>query len=140
MPTFDLAARVAAGTTYRARAYPATTVPAPFERHLMNRMGCGYSRSTWQDLRSAGGGQQWFSRQLDPASVTESPLAESILSWFPHVDDSPTTRWANGQANTYEAWEYARDLGNYTALRRMFSPGRSSRRWSTSGTTTCTCP
>jgi hypothetical protein len=96
-------------------------VPAPFERHLMNRMGCGYSRSTWQDLRSAGGGQQWFSRQLDPASVTESPLAESILSWFPRVDDSPTTRWANGQANTYEAWEYARDLGNYTALRRMFS-------------------
>ena len=122
MPTIDVATRVAAGTTYKPRAYPATTIPTPFERHVLNRVGCGYSRTTWQGMRSAGGALQWFARQLEPASVPESAVAKSILSWFPHVDDNPSTRWANGQANnTYEAWEYARDVGNYTALRRMYS-------------------
>jgi uncharacterized protein (DUF1800 family) len=107
---------------YRVNPFTATAVPTPFERHVLNRMGCGYSRATWADLVAAGGASAWFARQLDPGSVPESPLADAVVTWFPHVDDSPATRWTNGQVTrSYEAWEYGRDLGNYTALRRMYS-------------------
>lgn len=121
MPTFDLATRVAAGTTYPVNPYAATTVPTRFERHVLNRMGCGWSRDTWQQLRAQGGARQWFARQLDPATVPESALADSLLGWFPRLADSPATRWAHNADKSYPAWEYARDLGNWTALRRMYS-------------------
>lgn len=121
MATPNLATRVVARTTYRANPYGATALPTPFERHVLNRMGCGYSRATWQQMRGQGGARAWFEAQLDPASVPESALADRIVSWFPHVDDSTATRWANGQSKRYQGWEYARDAGNYTALRRMYS-------------------
>ena len=121
MPTYDLATRVAAGTTYRARAYAATAVPTAFERHVLNRMGCGYSRETWQQLRALGGAEQWFAAQLDPATVPESSLADSIVTWFPRVADAPAARAARNDTGSYPAWEYARDIGNYTTLRRMYS-------------------
>ena len=62
------------------------------------------------------------------------------MTWFPRLADSPGRRVAaRDDTRSYAAWEYARDLGNYTTLRRMYSSARCSRRWSTSGTTTCTC-
>ncbi len=121
MPTFDLVTRVAAGTTYAVRSYPATPVPTRFERHMMNRMGCGYSRRTWSQMQAAGGAQQWFEGQLDPAAVPESALGTQIPSWFPRLADDPATRWTRNRNDSHPAWVYARDLGNYTALRRMYS-------------------
>ena len=121
MPTFDLATRVVAGATYAVHPYPATPVPTAFERHVLNRMGCGYSRATWQQLRGLGGAAQWLESQLDPTSVPESALVDSLGGWFPHLADNPSSRWANNSSKSYEAWKYARDLGNHTALRRMYS-------------------
>jgi uncharacterized protein (DUF1800 family) len=121
MPTRDLALRLMTGTTYRAAPYSRTSVPTAAERHMLNRMGCGYSRTTWTQMRSQGGAAAWFARQLTPASVAESAKANSLLSWFPRLADSPASRWTHSTANTYEAWEYARDLGNWTALRRIYS-------------------
>ncbi|MGA8209007.1 MAG: DUF1800 domain-containing protein [Nocardioidaceae bacterium] len=119
----DLAARVVAGTTYRPRAFPGTAVPTPFERHVLNRLGCGYARDTWAQLREQGGARAWLASQLDPASVPETPVADELVGWFPRLDDSPVRRWSNGQpgVRVYESWQYARDLGNWTALRRMYS-------------------
>jgi hypothetical protein len=122
MSMHDLASRVVTGTSYEPGSYRPTTVPTRFERHLMNRMGCGYSRPTWQQMLAQGGPSAWFERQLHPGSVPEPAIARRIVTWFPHVDDSPSVRWANGiGAVGYGSWEYARDLGNYTALRRMYS-------------------
>ncbi|HYO40999.1 MAG TPA: DUF1800 domain-containing protein [Nocardioidaceae bacterium] len=121
MPSLDLVSRVAARTTYAVRPYPATAVPTTFERHMMNRMGCGYSRRTWSQMRAAGGAQQWFAQQLTPASVPETALARQIPRWFPRLADDAPTRWARSKDGSHSAWVYARDLGNYTALRRMYS-------------------
>ena len=117
----DLVARVVAGTTYRAGSYPKTTVPTGFERHVMDRMGCGWSRTTWKQMKAAGGAKAWFGAQLDPASVPEASIVTALASWFPGLTDDPATRWAKNQDGRYAAWEYARDLGNWTALRRMYS-------------------
>ncbi len=121
MSLHDLAARVVTGTTYHARPYPATTVPTGFERHVLNRLGCGYSRTTWRQMRFLGGPQQWLERQLDPGSLRESATADAALSWFPRLSDTPAQRWAHNVDASFAAWEYARDHGNWTALRRMYS-------------------
>ena len=80
MPTYDLATRVAAGTTYRARPYAATAVPTAFERHMLDRMGCGYSRddlaAAARPGRRAGSGSP---RQLDPGLACRSP--RSPTAW-----------------------------------------------------------
>lgn len=115
-------ARVAAGsTTYTVNPYRKTAVPTRYELHLMNRMGCGYSRTTWAQLRSAGGAAAWFEAQLRPGSITESALARDLETWFPGRHHAVGTRWQNNVTDRYQAWEYARDLGCYTTLKRMYS-------------------
>ena len=121
MPTHELVLRLATGTTYRVNPYTSTGVPTAAERHMLNRMGCGYSRATWSQMRSQGGPEKWFERQLSPSTVTESMKAKSLLGWFRYLPDSPATRTTRSANNTYEKWMYARDLGNYTALRRIYS-------------------
>jgi hypothetical protein len=117
----ELLTRVAAGTTYRAGSHPRTKVPTSFERHLMDRLGCGWSTATWRRMSAAGGPQAWFEAQLDPASVPEVAVVKEMVTWFPGLQDAPATRWAHMKDGTYGGWQYARDLGNWTALRRMFS-------------------
>jgi uncharacterized protein (DUF1800 family) len=59
---------------------------------------------------AAGGALPWLESQLGPESVPELPLA-----------DDPVTRLGKNDDKSYGAWEYARDLGNWTTLRRMYS-------------------
>ena len=83
MPTPDLALRVLAGTTWTPRAYTRTSMPSALELHLMNRMGCGYSRSTLSQVRAAGGAMAWFEQQLNPSSVPEAAkVAEARKDGF----------------------------------------------------------
>lgn len=119
MPVRDLALRLAAGTTYAVNPYRATKVPTSFERHVMNRLGCGYARSTWQEMKRTGGAEAWFEQQLDPEAVPESATAEALTSWFPDLLDSPQRMWE--RRSSKGGWGYARDLANWTMLRRIYS-------------------
>lgn len=121
MPAQDLALRLLAGTTYAVNPYTRTKVPTAFELHVMNRLGCGYSRDTWARMRAAGGAEAWFERQLEPDSVAESETAEALLGWYPDLDDSPATKWAKYEAKTKGGFQYARDLANWSMLRRVHS-------------------
>ncbi len=113
--------RAAAAATYPVNPYLKTPIPTPADLHMMNRMGCGYSRGTWAEVAAAGGADAWFEQQLDPDSVPENALTGSLLSWFPDLLDDPTVKWRRHQADTKGGWEYAKDLANYTMLRRMYS-------------------
>lgn len=107
--------------TYRVNPYKKTRIPTRAELHLMNRLGCGYSRRTWKQLRGAGGAAAWFNQQLDPGSVAESDLAKAVDDWFPKRLHSPAQRWENHTTGRYLASRYGRDLGCYTMLKRMYS-------------------
>ena len=98
-----------------------TPVPSPFELHLMNRLGAGYSRATWAKMRKAGGANSWFREQLTPARVPESALATALPGWFPDFADSPPTKWQRQANKSKGGWEYAVDLANLAMLRRMYS-------------------
>ena len=110
-----------AASTYRVRPYRRTRVPTRAELHMMNRLGCGYSRGTWQQMRRAGGASAWFRQQLHPEDVAESSKAASLLDWFPDLRESPARKWTRQQQDSKGGWEYALDLANYSMLRRVYS-------------------
>ncbi len=101
--------------------YRRTAVPTRAQLHLMNRMGCGYSRSTWAQMRRAGGAGKWFELQLTPGKVKENARAKALGDWFPDLRDSPRRKWQRQQSGAKGGWIYARELGNLTMLRRMYS-------------------
>ena len=108
-------------TSYRVAPYDRTKVPSARQLHLMNRLGTGFSTATFTQMRRAGGEKAWFEQQLDAASVPESPKGKAVDSWFPRLHDSPATVWRNNRNQTYQGWEYARDLSNRSLLRRVHS-------------------
>jgi uncharacterized protein (DUF1800 family) len=122
MTSTSVLARVATrAPRYTVNPYRKTRVPTRYQLHLMNRMGCGWSPATWQQLRRAGGPAKWFEQQLHPSRVAESARAKAVDDWFPQRRHGPEKRWENQVRKRYEAWEYARDLGSYTMLKRMYS-------------------
>lgn len=101
---------------------PVVAVPSAYERHLMNRVGWGWSRATYADLRRAGGGAAWLARQLRPATVAEPARARAVAGpWFPDLADSPQRRWQRHQDGSKSGWQYAVDLANQSLMRRMYS-------------------
>jgi uncharacterized protein (DUF1800 family) len=118
----SLAARVTLrAPSYTVNPYRRTQIPTRYELHLMNRLGTGYSRGTWGQMKRAGGAQKWFAQQLRPERVAESTTAKALETWFPGRHETPSRRWSRHVIKSHEAWEYARDLGCYTMLRRIYS-------------------
>ena len=103
------------------RSYSKTAVPTRFERHLLNRMGTGYTPDAWRQLRRAGGARPWFESQLDPGSVPESARARELLSWYPDLPNSWVKKWEDTTTRRKGSWLYARDLESLTILRRVHS-------------------
>ena len=111
----------ATAAAYTVRPYRDTAVPTAAERHMMNRMGCGYSRSTFKRMRAAGSPKAWFEEQLAPAKVSEPAKAKAVRGWFPDLADDPVTMWSKNGSGVKGGWEYAADLAGCTMLRRMYS-------------------
>ncbi len=122
MTTTSAIARVVSrAPAYRVRPYRRTRVPTRAELHLMNRLGTGYSRATWRQLRRAGGPTPWFEQQLRPGGIPESRPARAVDGWFPDRRDGAATRWQNNTSGRKAGWEYGRDLGGHTMLKRIYS-------------------
>jgi len=101
--------------------YTRTSVPSAWQRHLMNRLGCGWSRSTFADLEAAGGASAWLSHQLSPTTLTETTKARALASWFPDMHEPAATKWTKNTSGVKGGWVYAEDLASYTMLRRTYS-------------------
>ena len=116
-----LEAAPASASTYRVNPYTATTVPTWRQRHYLNRLGCGFSRSTYAQLRSNGIAAQWLDHQLAPARVSETATGLALPSWFPDAADSPSAKWAAQSSGSKGGWEYAADFAGYSMLRQIYS-------------------
>lgn len=106
---------------YRPNPYRRTPVPSKAERHVMNRMGYGATPELLRQVRAAGGTRRWFERQLAPGGVPESPMMATVEGWFPEQRRRPLAKWEGNKAKTMQTWEYARDLGCLTMLRRVYT-------------------
>ena len=85
-----------------SRKTPIPTRPQP---HMMNRMGCGYPRSTWAQMKRAGGATRWSTKQLNYPHVSESRKARELLDWFPDLRDSASRKWVRQQNKSKAGWE-----------------------------------
>ena len=125
MTSAGLAARVLTGrvarTAYPAASYDATPVPTARQLHVLSRLGCGFSVASFRQLQRAGGEMEWLEQQLDHLSVPESPKGAEVASWFPRLQDTAEQVWRNDRNDVHRNWEYARDLSNYSMLRRIYS-------------------
>ena len=97
------------------------TTPTDVGLHYLNRLGCGFSPATADDLAAAGGADAWLERQLSPGSVPESATANALPSWFPDMDSSAQAKWATNVNGTKGGWEYAADFAGYSMLRQVYS-------------------
>ncbi len=101
--------------------YPSTAVPSDYERLMMARMGTGFSRRTWRQLKRSGSARRWFRDQLHPELIEESPRAAALPTWFPDLEHAAAEQVANNDSGVKPAWKYARDLAAITILRRAYS-------------------
>ena len=119
--TSQLVGTSSAQAATTVRAYTGTRKPAALALHYVDRLGCGYSTATYAQLLADGGRAAWFNKQLNPSTVAESPAALALAAWFPTLADSPAVRYSKVKAKSKSVWDYARDLANYSALRRVYS-------------------
>ena len=104
-----------------AASYTRTTAPTSRELHMMKRFGQGHSRALFRQMRAAGGEMAWFEQQLDPDAVPQTATALAVPSWFPALQRSATTKRATDADGSYNTYEYATDLANYTLQMRINS-------------------
>ncbi len=106
---------------YVVAPYEGTTIPTGRQLHMINRLGWGFTRSTFKQLLSAGDETAWFEEQLEPASIAESAKAETVADWFPDLGKSAAAMWADDRAGRRGQGDVARDIANLTLLRRVYT-------------------
>jgi uncharacterized protein (DUF1800 family) len=111
----------AQAAAYPVNPYRRTAAPNWYQRHFLNRLGCGYSPAQYAQLRGNGGAMPWFERQLTPSVIPESATAKALPTWFPDMTESASAKWARNSAGTKGGWEYAADLAGYSMLRQIYS-------------------
>lgn len=95
-------------------------LPTPRELHALRRWTYGYTPEELSRLRAAGGPEQWFEAQLDPASVVESPAAD-VESWWTSMTATPAQIIAADKARTVRAWEAMDHSASYALIKRATS-------------------
>jgi uncharacterized protein (DUF1800 family) len=99
---------------------PARRIPAPADRHLLNRFSYGITPALTGECRRAGGGLAWFEAQLNPSSISDT-AADPLRDWFPALGWTPQKVWEEAKAKRYSAWEVGIDLQRWSLLRRVYS-------------------
>jgi uncharacterized protein (DUF1800 family) len=110
-----------AEAAYRANPYTRTLRPTSLQLHYMNRLGTGFSRQTFDQVRGAGTATAWFAQQLTPSRIAEGMTALALPSWYPDMHETPATKWAKNTSGAKGGWVYAEDLAGYSMLRRVYS-------------------
>ena len=77
----------------------------PAERHLVTRFSYGLTPELAQDVRKAGGGEQWFEQQLTRPGKVPDAAADAVRAWWPDLDRSPSDLWLRQITEVRVGWE-----------------------------------
>lgn len=99
---------------------PARRIPAPADRHLLNRFSYGITPALTGECTRAGGGRAWFEAQLNPSLISDAAAA-ALIDWFPALGWTPKKVWDEAKAERYSGWEVGIDLQRWSLLRRVYS-------------------
>ena len=104
--------------TYDERQAPITLTAA--DRHLVKRFSWGLTPVLAAQVKAAGGGRAWFTKQLEPAKVADAP-GDAVGPWFPSLRLTPKQIFQNQEDDVMGSWEVATDLSRWTVARRIAS-------------------
>ncbi|WP_121256230.1 DUF1800 domain-containing protein [Nocardioides ferulae] len=100
-------------------SYRKTRLLGRQDRHLVNRFGYGITPRLAAEVRRAGGGRQWFARQL---ATAYDGSADGLVDWWEALHWDPLTIYENSRNGTRSTWLVMEDYRRRTLLRRMVSP------------------
>jgi uncharacterized protein (DUF1800 family) len=106
--------------SYVPATYAATTILDPRSRLIINRFTGGWSLSTRNAVKAAGGIDRWFAQQLSPGSISDAYYTDSQKWWYANRA-TPKEIWARDDAGTEGVWEANAHYQRWSMLRRMYS-------------------
>ncbi|CUR60371.1 conserved hypothetical protein [metagenome] len=104
-----------AAKTELLRSAPAPVALGARSRHFARRFSGGLTPTLATEIKAAGGGRDWFEKQLYPARIKDA-RGTKIDRWFPSLQQSPKQIFDGGVA-----WEVMADLSKWTMCRRIHS-------------------
>ena len=88
--------------------------------HLVQRFTGGWTSGLAAEVAAAGGTEQWFAAQLDPAGIPDDFYTASA-SWWVSILASAQDLWARDRAGTEGVWVANANYERWSMLRRMYS-------------------
>ena len=104
---------------YTPGSWPATSLLAEHDRHLVSRFSYALTPALAQQVRAAGGARTWFDDQL---STAYDGSADDLADWWPHLHLGPTALWKLQVSGTRGGYRVMYDYGRRLLVRRLVSP------------------
>jgi uncharacterized protein (DUF1800 family) len=104
-------------TTRRSAAVTPATLSA-MQQLVASRFSFGVDDQVVTEIRSVGGWQQWFERQLAPSRLVDA-AGTRVASWFPMLADEPAAAWGRVEREEKSAWDFGYDFSSYTLARKL---------------------
>jgi hypothetical protein len=102
----------------RLSAAVTPTTLSTVQQLVANRFTFGVDEDVIAEMRSVGGWQQWFERQLAWSRLADA-AGGAVASWFPLLADSPAEAWGRVKREEKSAWDFGYDFSSYTLARKL---------------------
>ena len=101
--------------------YTATPIPDRFTRQVLQRFTYGYTPALRSQVIALGGIKQWFERQLNPSTISDT-FADSLRTWYPKLYADPATTYTvNKLQNGDPRRAMLQQFSQWSMMRRTYS-------------------
>ena len=88
------------------------------DRHLVGRFSAGVTPNLTAEVRAAGGGKEWFDRQLSPGGVRDRS-ADDLAGWWPSLQLGARELWQRQEQEIEFGWQVMESYQRWLLLRRI---------------------
>lgn len=88
------------------------------DRHVASRFSFGVNEQLVTAVKSAGGVEKWYAKQLSATSVKDTD-GDKVLSFFPILSHSPGHAWSQVKAEKASGWDYGAAFMRYSMTYRI---------------------
>jgi hypothetical protein len=109
---------VAAKESYRPAHWKGARLLSAADRHLVGRFSTGVTPALTAEVRRAGGGREWFERQLSPGRVGDA-AADELAAWWPSLGLGARELWRRQEQEIEGGWQVMESYQSWLLLRRI---------------------
>ncbi len=107
-----------ADASYQPRRFKGAPLLNAADLHLANRFSYGNTPGLTEQVRQAGGAQQWFEQQLNPDNIADAQT-DALLAWWPSLTRGPLDLWKRSISGVEGGWEVMSDYQRWILMRRV---------------------